>query len=57
MYRLEYGKLMKVKELRKIVHNYGILLAVQSLEMHAERKIKYGFKRVKRSGKATSQIS
>lgn len=57
MYRLGYGKLMKVKELRKIVHNYGILLAVQSLEMHAERKIKYGFKRVKRSGKATSQIS
>lgn len=58
MYRLGYGKLMKVKELRKIVlHNYGILLAVQSLGMHAERKIKYGFKRVKRSGKATSQIS
>lgn len=55
--RLGYCKLMKVKELRKIVHNYGILLAVQSLGMHAERKIKYGFKRVKRSGKATGQIS
>lgn len=49
--------MMKAKELREIVHNYGILLAVQSLGMHEERKVKYGFKRVKRSGKATGQIS
>lgn len=56
MYRLGYCKLMKVKELRRIVHNYGILHAVQSLGAHKERK-QYGFKRVERSGKATGQIS
>lgn len=57
MYRLGYCKLMKVKELRRIVHNYGILHTVQSLGAHKERRAKYGFKRVERSGKATGQIS
>lgn len=55
--RLGYGKLLKVKDLKKITTKGAILFAIESLGMHAERKIKYGFKRVKRSGKATGQIS
>ena len=51
MYRLGYCKLMKVKELRRIVHNYGILHAVQSLGAHKERRAKYGFKELKEVAK------
>ena len=55
--RLGYGRLLKAKELKKITQKGLLQFAIESLEMHAERKIKYGFKRVERSGKATGQIS
>ncbi|MFQ7192598.1 MAG: hypothetical protein ACLRPD_11880 [Megamonas funiformis] len=36
--RLEYGKLLKVKDLKKITAKGAILFAIESLGMHKERK-------------------
>lgn len=55
--RLGYGRLLKAKELKKITQKGSLQFAIESLGMHAERKIKYGFKKVRRSSKTIGQIS
>lgn len=55
--RLGYGRLLKAKELKKITQKGSLQFAIESLGMHAEREIKYGFKKVRRSSKTIGQIS